>query len=213
MFANVVLDWSGTLCDDLPPVLETINRILAHYEADPVDEALFRAEFELPFDRFYQDRIPQASADELEACYRKYFPLSDQRATGLPHLHAFLEGRKEEGCRMFILSAATPSHFERQAEELGVRSYFESCHTGVRDKRDVLGQLLVEKRLAREETCFIGDMRHDMETAHGAGVTAIAVLTGYDSAAKLEGARPDLMVRDLERMDALFRRFRKEMKA
>ena len=49
-------------------------------------------------------------------------------------------------------------------------------------------------------------MGHDVDTARHAGITSIAVLTGYDSAAKLERFRPDLMVRDLERLDFLFRR-------
>ena len=34
---NVIFDWSGTLVDDLPPVLEATNRIFAHYRREEMD--------------------------------------------------------------------------------------------------------------------------------------------------------------------------------
>ena len=40
---NVIFDWSGTLVDDLPPVLEATNRIFAHYEREAMDRDEFRA--------------------------------------------------------------------------------------------------------------------------------------------------------------------------
>ncbi len=39
---NVIFDWSGTLVDDLPPVLEATNRIFAHYRREAMDRDEFR---------------------------------------------------------------------------------------------------------------------------------------------------------------------------
>lgn len=208
MFQNVILDWSGTLCNDLPPVLDTINCILRHYGSACVTEEAFLAEFQLPFDSFYKVRVPQATPEELETLFRSYFPQSKFLAEPIPHAKEFVLARKRDGCRLVILSAATPLHFHEQAERLGFAGLFEELYLGVRDKREVVAELLAKHGFRPEETCFVGDMEHDVDAARCAGITSIAVLTGYDSASKLERAKPDLMVRNLERLDFLFRRAR-----
>lgn len=209
MFRNVIFDWSGTLCNDLPPVLETINCILRHYGREPVSEPAFLAEFQLPFDSFYEKRVPHATPEELELLFRSFFPLSKRTVEPIRYAREFVVARKQEGCRLLILSAATAVHFHDQATRLGFAGLFEQMYVGVRDKRDVIGEILARHGLDPEETCFIGDMEHDVEAARCGGVTSIAVLTGYDSASKLERAQPDLMVRDLGRLDFLFRRARR----
>jgi len=46
-----------------------------------------------------------------------------------------------------------------------------------------------------------------VETAHHAGITSIAVLTGYNDAAQLSKARPDMIVPDLLVLRTLMRRY------
>ncbi|MEM7010105.1 MAG: HAD family hydrolase [Verrucomicrobiota bacterium] len=201
MFRNVIFDWSGTLCNDLPPVLDTINRILAHYGVDQVTEPEFLSEFALPFGGFYEQRVPHATMDELETLYREFFPLSVRAAEPIEHALEFARDLHLSGRRMFVLSAATPSHYHEQAELLGFeRAWFEELYLGIRDKREMIPQLLKENNLEPHETCFIGDMCHDMETARSAGVTSIAVLTGYDSAEKLAPSQPDITVANLKEL-------------
>lgn len=50
-------------------------------------------------------------------------------------------------------------------------------------------------------------MQHDVETAHHAGITSIAVLTGYNDAAQLSKAKPDMIVPDLLVLRTLMRRY------
>ncbi len=67
--------------------------------------------------------------------------------------------------------------------------------------------LLAQHGLHAHETAFIGDMQHDVETAHHAGITSIAVLTGYNDAAQLSKAKPDMIVPDLLVLRTLMRRY------
>ena len=46
MFRNLIFDWSGTLVDDLPPVLDATNRVLEVYGKTPLDRDEFRDRFE-----------------------------------------------------------------------------------------------------------------------------------------------------------------------
>jgi phosphoglycolate phosphatase len=65
------------------------------------------------------------------------------------------------------------------------------------DKRVRIAQILKEQNLLAEETMFIGDMQHDVETAHAGGIHSCAVLTGYNSREQLEAAEPELIVEHL----------------
>jgi phosphoglycolate phosphatase len=206
MFRNLVFDWSGTLCDDLGPVLETVNRVLVHYGASEIDLAGFRLEFQLPFGEFYRDRLPGLTHEELEATYQRYFPESRAGVRPIPYAAEFVRSSRRRGHRCFIVSAVTPRHFEEQMERIGLAGEFEAVRAGVRDKRRVLPQFLEEHGLEPEETCYIGDMVHDVDAAREAGVASIAVLTGYDPAAKLAAAGADLLVADLSRLDWWFAR-------
>ncbi len=50
---------------------------------------------------------------------------------------------------------------------------------------------------APDETLFIGDMQHDIETARHGGIHSCAVLTGYNTLEQLRAAEPDLIVEHL----------------
>jgi len=206
MFRNLVFDWSGTLCDDLGPVLETVNRVLVHYGAEEVDLGTFRSEFRLPFGDFYRERLPGLTHDDLEATYQRYFPESQAGVSAIPYAAEFVRSMAAAGHRCFILSAVTPSHFHSQAGQLGLADAFEAIHLGVRDKRQNLPRMIHEHGLCPEDTCYIGDMVHDVEAARVSGVASIAVLTGYDSAEKLARAGADLLVADLSRLGWWFQR-------
>ena len=66
-----------------------------------------------------------------------------------------------------------------------------------------VAQILSEQNLLAEETMFIGDMQHDMETAHVGGIHSCAVLTGYNSCEQLQAAEPELIVENLGELGEL----------
>ena len=44
---------------------------------------------------------------------------------------------------------------------------------------------------------FVGDMQHDVDTAHSVDVFSVAVLSGYNSEEKLLESVPDLVIDNL----------------
>jgi phosphoglycolate phosphatase-like HAD superfamily hydrolase/8-oxo-dGTP pyrophosphatase MutT (NUDIX family) len=194
---NVILDWSGTLVDDFGPVLEASNEIFKHYGklAWTADE--FREKFYLPFTDFYTQYLPELPLPELDHHYHTAFKLLQTGIAPLPHALEFLEYLEEREMPTFLLSTIHHEHFETQGARLNVKHYFKQAYTQALDKRKVILHLLAEHNLNADETIFIGDMVHDIETARHAGVVSCAVLTGYDSLRKLKGANPDLLFRNL----------------
>ncbi|MGI9240267.1 MAG: HAD family hydrolase [Verrucomicrobiales bacterium] len=194
---NVIFDWSGTLVDDLPPVLEATNRIFAHYRREAMDREEFRRTFKLPFAEFYDDVLPGVLMDDLDQLYMEFFAGSEAKVSILPQAVEFLDYCQSVGKRIFLLSSIHQDHFDEQSAELGLGHYFEVAYAQVLDKKQKIHEILEVHRLDPSETMFVGDMVHDVETAKHGGVFSVATLTGYDPPDRLAAAEPDLTVSDL----------------
>lgn len=194
---NVILDWSGTLANDLPPVLKASNAIFRHFGREELTLEEFRLHFRLPFSGFYAEFIPEATDEGLETLYERFFSGLNDEVDLLPGAGEFLDFCRATGRRTFLLSTIKHSHFEAQAGRLGVLDAFEHPYTQIMDKREKIRGILRERNLDPAETIFVGDMVHDIETARHGGVTGVAVLTGFDPVGKLVAAEPDMIVADL----------------
>lgn len=203
MLRNLLLDWSGTLVDDLPPVIGATNYVLEQFGRSPLTRDEFRRHFRLPFTEFYEEFLPDVPLPDLDALFHRRFVEIQDEVTPLPGLYEFLDFCRASGRRLFLLSSMKQEHFDVQSEKLGLRHYFEHPYAGVIDKRAKIGSILETHGLARGETAFVGDMIHDVETARHGGVMSIAVLTGYDSIEKLTPSKPDVVVSSLDALRRL----------
>lgn len=203
MLRNLLLDWSGTLVDDLAPVLGATNHVLEAHGRAPLSREEFRRQFRLPFSGFYEELLPGVAGDKIEALFHGRFVDIQDEVVPLPGLLEFLEFCRDDGRRLFLLSSMKHEHFEVQADKIGVRHFFEHPYTGVRDKRAKIGEILATHGLDPDETGFVGDMIHDVEAAKHGGVMSIAVLTGYDPVDKIIPANPDVVVASLHELRRL----------
>lgn len=206
MFRNLIFDWSGTLVDDLGPVIEATNAVLGHHGIEPLDREGFRRRFRLPYRDFYEELLPGVELAELEALFRPAFDGAHSKVEVLPHAREKLEWCRQQGLRCFVLTSMDPTAFERQLDEFGLRHYFEATYAGVVDKRELIHHLLESHGLQAAETAFIGDMTHDVDTARHGGISSIAVLTGYNHPEVIAGARPDITVSNLQGLRRLLDR-------
>ena len=196
-FKNFIFDWSGTLVDDLGPVLDSTNKVFNHFGKPSFTREKFCSEFSLPFKNFYERFLPDISMPELELLYTKFFNESEEKVKLLEGSRDLLDVFKKSKVNTYLLSSIQKQHFENQAAELGLLNMFNRVYTEALDKRDWISKLLKDNCLKQEETVFIGDMQHDIETAQFAGVYSVAVLTGYNSREMLEESSPDLIVNNL----------------
>ncbi|MGA1130477.1 MAG: HAD family hydrolase [Chthoniobacterales bacterium] len=73
MLRNLLLDWSGTLVDDLPPVIGATNFVLEKHGRPPLSREEFRRHFRLPFTEFYEEFLPDVPLVELDALFHSRF--------------------------------------------------------------------------------------------------------------------------------------------
>ncbi len=203
MFKNLIFDWSGTIVDDLGPVVDATTYVLESHGLEGYDREGFRKNFQLPYGPWWAEKLPAVALEEVERLFRVGFKASSASVPVLDYAREALEACRQAGVRMFVLSSMDEEAFFKQAREHGLEAYFEDFFIGVLDKREVIDELLSKHDLVKEETAFVGDMVHDVETAHHAGIASIAVMTGYNHPEVLVTARPQIMLEDLRYLERL----------
>ena len=197
MIRNIIFDWSGTLVDDLPAVLKASNFVLTQAGRPEMSLDEFRAEFSLPFTNFYDRHTPHIPMAQLEDWFHTSFRQAQDSVNELPYARDFLEFCRSQKLRTFLLSTVHRDHFLAQCRVTGFGDYLDKSYTDVWDKREKIHEILAENHLRADETLFVGDMQHDIETARHGGVHSCAVLTGYNTLEQLRAAQPDLIVEHL----------------
>jgi phosphoglycolate phosphatase-like HAD superfamily hydrolase/ADP-ribose pyrophosphatase YjhB (NUDIX family) len=197
---NVIFDWSGTLVDDLPAVWKATNYVLSQAKIAEMSLEQFRAEFCLPFTIFYERHLPHVPLPQLETWFHSRFKQVQDSVCELPHSREFLEFCRNRGLRTFLLSTVHRDHFAVQSAATGLGEYLDKPYLGIWDKRQKIHEILDENDLAPDETIFIGDMQHDIETARHGGIHSCAVLTGYNTLEQLRAAEPEVIVEHLREL-------------
>ncbi|MGB7767499.1 MAG: NUDIX domain-containing protein [Verrucomicrobiia bacterium] len=197
MIRNIIFDWSGTLVDDLPAVWKATNFVLAQADRPEMTLEQFRAEFSLPFTNFYDRHTPHVPLPQLEDWFHSHYREIQDSVCELPYARDFLEFCHSRQLRTFLLSTIQHEHFAVQCQVTGFDAFLDRPYTDVFDKREKIHEILAENRLVPDETLFIGDMQHDIETAKHGGIHSCAVLTGYNTLEQLREVKPDLIVEHL----------------
>jgi phosphoglycolate phosphatase len=186
--------------DDLPAVWGATNYVFHRAGVPEMTLEQFRAEFCLPFTRFYQRFVPQIALPQLEPWFHERFRQLQASVTEIPRAREFLEFCRQHGLRTFVCTSVKQDYYLAQAEKAGLRPFLDCAYTGVWDKTAKIREILETQRLASHETLFIGDMQHDIETARHGGIRSCAVLTGYSHLADLQASRPDIIVENLDEL-------------
>lgn len=203
MIRNFIFDWSGTLVDDLPAVWAASNTVFRTAGVPELSLERFRAEFSLPFRGFYERFVPNIPMDQVEVLFHKHFHELVDTVRPLPHAGDILRFCHAHNRHCYILSTMRKDHFERQCHAAGFDPFFEATYAGVADKRQTIKTLLQKHDLSPGETLFVGDMQHDVDTAHHGGTHSCAVLTGYNTLTQLRESRPDVIVENLRELQAI----------
>jgi phosphoglycolate phosphatase-like HAD superfamily hydrolase/ADP-ribose pyrophosphatase YjhB (NUDIX family) len=194
---NIIFDWSGTLVDDLPAVWKATNFVLSRADRPEMSLEEFRAEFSLPFTNFYHRHTPHVPLPQLEDWFHSHYREIQDSVAELPYARDFLQFCRDRRLRTFVLSTIHHDHFLIQSRVTGFDAFLDRPYTDVLDKRRKIHDILAENQLVPEETLFIGDMQHDIETARHGGIHSCAVLTGYNTLEQLREAKPELIVEHL----------------
>src|SRR5690349_13786665 len=131
---NIILDWSGTLVDDLTQVMEATNNVLVGFGKKALTRDEFREQFCLPVKAYYDRVLPGADWAKIERLYwEKKRPLRNS-IFWLPHAVEFLEFCRARKMPTFILSTISEESFRVHTGRLPILDYVTHAYVGVLDK-------------------------------------------------------------------------------
>jgi phosphoglycolate phosphatase len=190
---HFILDWSGTMVDDLTPVWKTTNHVLATFGLPEVSRDGFRREFCLPVRKYYARLAPSVPMPELEQVFMAKYPEHHGEIVVLPHTREFLAYCASAEIDVYIASSVDELTYQRQMRRFDLDRYIRKPYIGVEDKTAKIHHILADNRLSARHTMFVGDMEHDIEAGKAGGVHTCAVLSGYNHEDTLRAMNPDLV--------------------
>jgi phosphoglycolate phosphatase len=200
---NIILDWSGTVVDDLGAVVQATNDVFREFGRAEISREAYRSEFALPLSRFYERFLPGIPMERIDEVYQRQFQIRRGEVGLLPGVSEFLEFCRGSNRSLYGLSTMYGHHFNEQARRLDVQDYFLRVYVEVIDKVTEIKRVLTENHLVLQETAFVGDMAHDIEAAKKCGLLPVGILTGFDTVDKLAAAGAALVVRGFGELQQL----------
>ena len=191
---DIIWDWNGTIIDDFPVALESINTMLDEHRLPGINSDKYRNVFGFPVrDCYIGLGFDVSSEPEWDRISRRFHDIyagnwhKVRVRPGIPELLGLLT---EQGMKNHILSASEKNILERQLSDLGIRDHFHSVH-GLDDiygssKLDQGRRMLSELDIDRTGTLLIGDTMHDHEVAEALGVSCLLLSIGHQAEWRLK---------------------------
>lgn len=190
--ARIVFDWNGTILDDAERTLAALNAVLTDLDRSQLDEETFRSTFGLPLEAMLADLglLP----DQIDPAVSAWYTGIEAREAPLsPGAAETIHTLWERGTPAGIISAASATSVERDANRLGIR-----------DKLAFLRPAAASKEVALRETfatgqplIYVGDSEYDMTEAIAAGAIPVGYAGGYRPVEALLAAGAIAVVSDL----------------
>lgn len=189
-------DWSGVVSNDLPPVLETFNRILEMHGIKRATLEEFLNTVQVSFSMHLRNYGINTTKEEIRKLYTKvYGEVAKDGIVSMPYPDA-VEGLRvahEKGVPIFIVSKHPHEHLLKEAVRYEVAKYITDFRGSVDDKSVDIREFATRGSHRPESTAYVGDMSSDIRYAKQAGVIAIGLYRGYHQRELLVAENPDVL--------------------
>ena len=193
-YHNILWDWNGTLIDDAVTSLNCVNDMLTEMGKPLITLEQYYTYVETPIIGFYRHILTE---DELDfAIISKSFHDSYNKRLCETDLAAgaseVLKTLKENGAKQYIITATKESSAKKLTTDYNVSQYFDGIfgadNTFADSKVERALKFFKNNNIKPQDTVFIGDSLHDLETANALGVDCILVTYGHQGRTIIENS-------------------------
>ena len=190
---HILWDWNGTLLDDTPACVASLNIMLSRRGIAPVTMQFFRENFAFPARRFYKlvgMEVPDEEWEDLAREYHRTY-LAQDVSLNRDSVEA-LSRVQRAGAKQSILSALRQDLLQENIERFRLGGYFEYVFGSDNlDGGSKLSRALeLFPLIGDDEIVLIGDSLHDKEVADALGIRCVLVSCGSHSYERLAAVAP-----------------------
>ncbi len=212
----LLLDLDGTIIYSKDAIFNAINAALEFYGFEPFPEEELLRNLRIPLEEKYRMRTNADPTPIMEKFREEY--LRTYRETTYIHdgMIPLLKRLKNNRVKMAVITLKEGKEAAQVVEEMGLKKYFSAIFGSqdpeyqIKPSPDHVNYAIDKYGIAKVNCALVGDMRGDILSAKGAGITAIGVAWCLRSPAQLYEAGADHVAREpgelediLERLDFL----------
>jgi phosphoglycolate phosphatase len=201
MFKNVIFDWSGVICDDTYASYQADMDMFRECGVPEITFEEFKQEWEMPFMNFLHKYIPDITFEEQHEIFKKAIVKYNQNKL-YAGAEVTLKKLFDNQINLFIVSSDLGIIIDT-LNLFNLRNFFIEVIYKVHDKTESVRNLIQKYNLDSEETIFIGDTNHEIETSKVVGIKSGAVIWGYCPAEKLKALKPDFLIENFNQLEKI----------
>lgn len=205
MLRAVVFDLDGTLIDSTEAIVDCCNYLFDTLNRKRPSRQVLIDSIGCPLDEQLKLLLGDDDKNELYVeIYREHHKaIANEKTFLLPGAAETLEAFQQAGLKLGFATSKKLEASERILEHFGVLHYFQSrigpdevVHP--KPHPEALYRSMENLGVQAEEMIFVGDMHFDVKAAQSAGVSCLAVSTGYDTHEELEALGPEAVFDHLQ---------------
>ena len=184
-YHNILWDWNGTLIDDAVTSLNCVNDMLTEMDKPLITMEQYYTYVETPIIGFYRHILTEEELDFpsiSKSFHSSYTNRLDETNLAADALEV-LSRLKENGAKQYIITATKEESARKLTLDYNVNEYFDGIfgadNTLAESKVERALKFFISNNIDPDDTVFIGDTLHDLETANALGVDCILVTYGH----------------------------------
>lgn len=211
----VVFDLDGTLVDSVPDIAWAVDKMLLalgrpaagetavrHWVGNGAEVLVKRALANSHESQMVDQITPEQMAQAFPL-FKRFYGESNGRSTQLyDGVARCLEGLKSLGVAMAVVTNKPKQFTDPLLVGLGIHHYFQQviggdCFPEKKPSPVALNHLATTLAVSPQQCVMVGDSKHDVGAARGAGYRALCVSYGYNHGEPIAAANPDAIVDSL----------------
>ena len=201
----LIFDWDGTLVDSIARIVESMRVAAAECALPQLAEATIRGIIGLGLPEAIRALYPQLAEPARIETFRRvysdhYLSLESSPSPLFAGVRESLLAFREQGYLLAVATGKTRRGLDRVLAGHGWLGFFDitRCADETASKPDprMLREILAHCGVAAERALMVGDSPFDLQMAHNAGMTAVAVGYGAQPLSVLQEYRPHLAIED-----------------
>jgi HAD superfamily hydrolase (TIGR01509 family) len=203
----IIYDLDGVLVDTSDAICISFNAALEDAGEAPRSDEEIRGMIGVPLDEMYRRVLSGERWSLVEGCFKRYrevfMEVSLQHARILEGVEETLSHFDEEGLQQCLATNKSAPEAEKILAHLGIDGYFDLLVgyddvSSPKPSPEMILLALDDMGVEPDEAVLVEDSPTGLAAGKGAGVSTVAVTTGFYDAEVLADSKPDYIIDEIK---------------